>query len=240
MPVFSDDFRPVIAEWKRGAGHVVSFMSDFAAWCTPLYEDATGDGTTLVRNLFRQALNEQAESTSMTVFAAQSDGVMNLSCETGFHLEGQALRLYISDTGVVGIEEIESGSAGEGIECRRMGAVYRAAYRMDDPNRLYYMTAVVTDADGAIYDYVCIGFSGGPIAEYRLFENDGAALLSGITGATGGAVMQDPDEVMSVIQPAVHTYVTHGFIPLMTVLGILILADILCRTVTFDRKRKKP
>ena len=102
------------------------------------------------------------------------------------------------------------------------------------------MTVVVTDADGAVYDYVYTGFSGGPIAEYRLFENDGAALLAGITGTAGGSVMQDPDEVMSVIQPSVHTYVTRAFVPLMTVLGILILADILCRTVTFDRKRKKP
>ena len=79
MAVFSDDSRPVIAEWKRGAGHVVSFMSDFATWCTPLYEDATGDGTTLVRNLFRQALNEQVDSTSITVSVGQSDGTMNLS-----------------------------------------------------------------------------------------------------------------------------------------------------------------
>ena len=240
MAVFSDDSRPVIAEWKRGAGHVVSFMSDFTTWCTPLYEDATGDGTTLVRNLFRQALNEQVDSTSITVSVGQSDGTMNLSCETGFRLWGQTLRLYISETGVVGIDEIESGSAGDGIECRQLGAVYRAAYQTEDPNRLFYMTVVVTDADGAVYDYVYTGFSGGPIAEYRLFENDGAALLAGITGTAGGSVMQDPDEVMSVIQPSVHTYVTRAFVPLMTVLGILILADILCRTVTFDRKRKKP
>ena len=239
MSVSNDDFRPVVAEQKYGAGYVVAFMSDFGGgWCTPLFEDTTGDGTTLIRNLFRQALNEQVDATSITVATSQSDRTANLSCETGFRLEGQTVTVYVSETGTIGIDEIEGGNAGEGIDLVRFGSAYRGAYETQEPNRLFYLTVVVTGEDGAIYDYVYTGFSGGPIAEYRLFENDGTALLNGITGMAGGAVMQDPAAVMSVQPPDTFTTVTRAYLPLMLTIGILLLADILCRTVTFEKKRR--
>ena len=239
MSVFNDDSRPIIAEWAYGAGRVISFMSDFGGgWCTPLYEDATGDGTTLIRNLFRQALNEQVDATSISVFSSQSDRTANISAETGFRLDGQQVMVYVSQEGVTSIDDIDKGNAGEGIVLGKMGASYRSSYETEDPNRLYYLTVVVTDADGAVYDYVYTGFTGGPIAEYQLFENDGTALLNGITGMAGGAVMEDPDAVMSVIQPATHTYVTRAYLPMMLTVGILLLVDILCRTITFEKKRR--
>ena len=98
---------------------------------------------------------------------------------------------------------------------------------------------VVTGEDGAVYDYVYTGFSGGPIAEYRLFENDGVALLDGITAGTGGAVMQDADALMSVVPPTVHTDVYDAFLPLMLAIGVLLMADVLCRTVTFEKRRRQ-
>lgn len=240
MSVFNDDSRPVIAEWQYGAGHVLSFMSDFGGgWCTPLYEDVTGDGTTLLRNLFRQSLNEVVDATSITVAASPSDSVAQISAGTGFRLAGQKMTVYISDSGVVSIDDIEAGKAGEGISLSGFGALYRGAYETKDLNRLFYLTVVVTGADGAVYDYVYTGFSGGPIAEYRLFENDGVALLRGITAGAGGDVIQEVDAVMSVIPPTVHTDVYNAFLPLMLTIGVLLMADILCRTVTFEKKRRK-
>ena len=239
MSAFNDDSRPVIAEWKYGAGRVLSFMSDFGGgWCTPLYEDVTGDGTTLVRNLFRQALNEVVDASSITVSSLQSDCTAQISAETGFRLDGQEMTVYISEEGVLTLDDIEQGKAGEGIALNRNGALYRTAYETADPNRLFYMTVVVTGEDGAVYDYLYTGFSGGPIAEYRLFENDGVARLAGITAGTGGAVMRDADALMSVIPPALHTDVYDAFLPLMLAIGVLLMADILCRTVTFEKRRR--
>lgn len=240
MSVFNDDSRPVIAEWTYGAGRVLSFMSDFGGgWCAPLYEDVTGDGTTLVRNLFRQALNEVVDATSITVSSSQRDRTAQISAETGFRLDGQQMTVYISEEGVVTLDDIEEGKAGEGISLAGFGALYRTAYETEDPNKLFYLTVVVTGEDGAVYDYVYTGFSGGPIAEYRLFENDGVALLDGITAGTGGAVMQDADALMSVVPPTVHTDVYDAFLPLMLAIGVLLMADVLCRTVTFEKRRRQ-
>lgn len=240
MSVFNDDSRPVIAEWTYGAGRVLSFMSDFGGgWCAPLYEDVTGDGTTLVRNLFRQALNEVVDATSITVSSSQRDRTAQISAETGFRLDGQQMTVYISEEGVVTLDDIEEGKAGEGISLAGFGALYRTAYETEDPNKLFYLTVVVTGEDGTVYDYVYTGFSGGPIAEYRLFENDGVALLDGITAGTGGAVMQDADALMSVVPPAVHTDVYDAFLPLMLAIGVLLMADVLCRTVTFEKRRRQ-
>ena len=240
MALFNDDFRPIVAEWQYGAGYVTSFLSNFGStWCEELYTADGGYGQQLIRNLFDQSLNELVDCTSLKVTSAQDDRTANIRVETAFRLPGLTMELYVSTDGVLRVEELD-GSMEDPLTLRKHSSgVFGGSFETQEPNRLYYLTAILRDAEGNLLDYTYLGYSGGVIAEYQIFSQDGDALLKSICDLSGGAVMTEVADLLSVVPPDTLERKTSGFLPCVIAIGVLLLADILARTVTFSRKEKK-
>ena len=240
MALFNDDFRPIVAEWQYGAGYVTSFLSNFGStWCEELYTADGGYGQQLIRNLFDQSLNELVDCTSLKVTSAQDDRTANIRVETAFRLPGQTMELYVSTDGVLRVEELD-GSMEDPLTLRKHSSgVFGGSFETQEPNRLYYLTAILRDAEGTLLDYTYLGYSGGVIAEYQIFSQDGDALLKSICDLSGGAVMTEVADLLSVVPPDTLERKTSGFLPCVIAIGVFLLADILARTVTFSRKEKK-
>ncbi len=98
MPLQTKDFRPLIAEWKWGKGHVTTLMMDLTSpWCAEFFSEKN-NGYGLIKNLVTQSINdEEVKISGITMSAKQSDRTTHLTVNTSCYEKDQMVKVYVYD-----------------------------------------------------------------------------------------------------------------------------------------------
>ncbi|MDD6980979.1 MAG: VWA domain-containing protein [Clostridia bacterium] len=243
MPLFNDDFRPIVAEWAFGNGYVTSLMTNIGSeWGEELYTSEGGYGIQFLRNLFAQSLNHVVQSTGNGITFRQDGETAQIRVETPYRdVSGAYMEIYVDDTGTVTVDEITRRDITASSTLTKVSTgVYRGDFATPEPNDLYYVTVLYRSEDGDILDSTYLGYTGGVKKEYQIFSQDGAELLGGITREGGGAVMGDTASVLSVVLPSTFESSFTLTLPLGVAALVLVMVDLVSRLITFKKKKKDP
>lgn len=229
MALYANDHRPIYAEKQIGLGTVGVFTSGLTTdWCASLTK--TDSGVLLLRNMITCCMNEQVNSTGLTVTAKAEYMGTQLVVRPSFDLPGQKVELIVTTwTGedVTSIMLSRVGSSG-----------YYGTFVTDDPNNLYILDVRLLDADGMVQDRTRLAYSGGYIKEYDIFSDTGVDLLEGISNRTGGKLMTRADDLFKINPPEVREYEVNLLNSFCIVLAVLIFIDIIARHLIFPKKKK--
>ncbi len=273
MPLHTNDFRPLIAEWDFGRGHVTTLMMDIAGpWCTAFFSEEN-NGFGLVRNLVTQSINEEVLVSGISLTTKKSDTRVHLTVNTSFHEPGQSVVVKVFDksdfyTPYIGgdgngsinqvfdpemdadIAEILLNSSGDGKK-------YTGVFDMGEDaetNRNYYLCIVqyvneeilddagnVIATEKKVHDWTVVAYNGGIPSEYDVYNLNGKDLMEGIAIRADGAQMAPEaiNDLFSIVKEGVDEKFIDTMMPTALVFAILLMADILIRTISFRRKGKR-
>lgn len=227
---YANDHRPVFAEKKYGNGKVGLLLTGLTTdWCSSL--TLTDSGNRVLLNMVEYCLNEEVQSSGMTVKATQQKNGVELVVKPTLELTGQTIQLDVTTwdgTPVTSSVLTPLGSAG-----------YYGAFTTDEPNNLYLLNILLTDANGAVQDRYSLAFAGGYIREYDLFSENGTDLLDGIAQRTGGERMERPRQLFGIEPPEAREYRHDLRTPVLIAMAGLILIDIFARLFVLPKKKKK-
>ncbi len=243
MPLHTNDFRPVIAEWDYGRGHVTTLMMDLtsSAWCGDFFK-SENNGFGLLRNLVGQSINEEIKVSGLSLSTRQIDKKAHLTVNSSCVEPGQILYVYVNPDApvfdaAVGGEEVEKLVA---VEMSASGSSeYRGSFDTPNPNHLYYIRATLKDVNGDTIDETTVAYNGGILAEYDLYSVDGKAVMEGIATKGGGQIMETGEELFSVVMEGQMEFSTKALLQSTIALIVLLAVDFLCRNLRLKHKAKK-
>ncbi len=259
MPLRTNDFRPVIAEWDWGRGHVLTLMMDLSSsWCDDFFTEKN-NGYALLRNMVRNSLNEEVLVSGIMLTPKQNDRVTHLTVNTSCFEKGQIVKVTVNglkaefdptSEGYIG--EITLSSAG-GMKYTGIfdpGKMTNATEPVD-PNRIYYLCAtqystheetidgVITYVPDDVLDQTIVAYNGGILAEYDIYNMDGNEVLAGIAVAGGGSLMTTTKELFSIVKDGAEEFSIDLMLPISIAIATLLFADVLIRNIRFRHKKKK-
>ncbi len=263
MPLQSLDFRPLIAEWDWGQGHVITLMMDMtSSWCADFFKEEN-NGFGLIRNLTSQPLNDEVMVSGITLTGKQNDRVTHLTVNTSYLEKGQVVKVAVNDKQAVFSPDAE-GYIGEIVLSTAGGTRYTGIFDPDamtgvttpsDTNRIYYFRVTQYRAheetvieDGVevkttvlddVLDETYVAYNGGILAEYDIYNIDGNAVMEGIAKTGGGSLMTSTNELFNILKEGSEEFSINLQLPCSILLAALLMFDILVRNVRFKHKKKK-
>ncbi len=246
MTLYTDDHRPVLAEWEYGLGKVTVFTSDLGKyWTQRMFDNSDGaSNTRLINNIFINSLNEKTDSTGINVYEnpnrewGQGTTVLKVEIPTKKLRDNEVLKAVITDAqGNVTEKKFEP------LGSKRYYA--RIETPDETENGTYTINIVIADENGQediIFDRVTTAIVGEYKGEYDVFGIDGEATINDIVknqnkkpleeGTIAGAFENTKaDEMVEYFYNLDDEFAIAAL--------VLFIISIICRNFLFQKEKKR-
>lgn len=246
MALYTDDHRPVLAEWEYGLGKVTVFTSDFGQyWTQRMFDNSDGvSNTRLINNILINSLNEKTDSTGINVYEnpnrewGQGTTVLKVEIPTKQLRPGEKLKAVVTDA---------EGNVTETEFDLLTNQRYHARIQTPDEteNGTYTISIVIVDTTGQVdvlYDRVTTAIVGEYKEEYDIFGKDGEATINDIVKNQNKKPLED-GTLAGAFENTKKDEMVEYFYNLDDEFAIaalvLFIISILCRNFLFQKEKKK-
>jgi hypothetical protein len=233
--LYTEENRPVYAEWEYGLGRVASFTSDLSGYWSGTFLDDL-QGVRFVQNIISGMIPGENTTTGLTVDITKNGARASVQAKTlddsGNAIVEAAIVSPNGDSYTIPFSAVSPG-------------VYEAAMETADEG-VYTMFVQQTDAEGQLVAYREAAVAASYSAEYDAFLDGGDVLLASVSNLTGGQVMESGADLFGVEMPPNETE-KNPYIPLGLLVALSLLADLAMRNAKWkdiriffrsSRKRK--
>lgn len=246
MTLYTDDHRPVLAEWKYGLGKVTVFTSDLGSyWTQRMFDNSDGaSNTRLVYNILINSLNEKTDSSGLVMYEKPNrlwgtgETMIKVEIPTKTLRPTEKLKAIVTDS---------QGNVTEQYLGLLANKRYYANIKTPDEteNGTYTIQIALVDESGqesVLYDQVTTAIVGEYKTEYDVFAYDGEAVINDIvknqnktpieSGTISGAFENTKkDEMVQYVHNLDNAFAIATL--------VLFIVSILCRNFLFQKEKKK-
>ncbi len=220
--LYSDENRPIYAEWKYGLGRVVSFMSDLSGdWSDTFLSDE--QGIKFIENIITYLIPRENQTTGLTVDITKKGSQANICAKTVDSTNNSKVEAVVmppkGDRYTVILNAVSSGVYESTIETMEEG--------------VYTLFVQQTDTDGELLGYREVAVASSYSAEYDAFLEGGDKLLESVSNLAGGELMSTCQELLSV-ETSPSEIEKNLYIPLGLIATFLLLADLVMRNTKWQ------
>lgn len=215
--LYTEENRPVYAEWKYGLGNVASFTSDLSGdWSNTFLSDA--QGIKFIQNIISNMLPNENTTTGLTIDITQNGAQANVQAKTSDKSGNSTVEAIIvppkGDSYTILLNAISPG-------------VYESTMETADEG-IYTMFVQQSDTDGNLMAYREAAVAASYSAEYDAFLEGGDTLLTSISNLAGGELMNSSEDLFNIEMLPTETE-KNPYIPLGLLATLLLLADLVMR-----------
>ncbi len=220
--LYSDENYPIYAEWKYGLGKVVSFMSDLSGdWSDTFMSDE--QGVKFIQNIITYLIPRENQTTGLTVDIKNNGSQANICAKT------------VDNTGYSTVEAVVMTPKGDSytviLNAVSLGAYESTIETLEEG--VYTLFVQQTSSDGELLGYREAAVASSYSAEYDAFLEGGDILLESISNLTGGELMSNCQELLSV-ETTLSEIEKNLYIPLGLIATFLLLADLVMRNAKWE------
>lgn len=217
--LYTDDSRPIYAEWDYGLGKVASFTSDLSGdWSSAFLSEE--DGIRFIENVISSLIPDENTTTGLTVDVTQDGSQVTLEAQTADSSGDSSVTAVVvppeGDSYSVTLNAVSPGTYTGTMETSGEG--------------VYTLLVQQSDASGSLIAYRQTAVAASYSAEYDAFLEGGDTLLENISTLSGGELMTSAADLFRVKLEPTETEKSL-YLPLVIMAALLLLTDLVLRNI---------